>query len=82
MNEFLREIPFEKGTVAYLVMLGSLQGGEEGGWADLTIGEIAQVLDVHYDTVGAAIRKIRQKTGYEVPHMSGWKARELEMYGE
>lgn len=76
------DIPFAEGTVAYLVMLGSLQGGEEGGWHDLTIRDIADVLCATESAVGNAIRNIKAKTGYDVPHMSGWKAREREKYGD
>ena len=78
----VHDIPFSEGSIAYLVMLGSLQGGEYGGWADLSIAEIAEVLDVSESTVGNAIRKIKAKTGYDVPHLSGWKAREREKYGD
>lgn len=76
------DIPFPEGTVAYLVMLGSLQGGEDGGWADLSIKQIAEVLGYHQNTISAAIRRIKAETGYDVPHLSGWKARERDEYGD
>lgn len=76
------DIPFPEGTVAYCVMLGSLQGGEEGGWADLTIKEIAEVLNVSCNAVSGAIRKIKAKTGYTVPHANGYKARWKDEYAD
>lgn len=71
----IQYIPFTKGSVAYRVMLGSIQGGEHGGWADLTMKEIAEVLGVSYYSVLDAVRKIEIRTGYKVPHKSGQKAR-------
>ena len=77
-----REIPFRKGSVAYQVMLGSLQGGEEGGWADLSTHEIAEVLGVTTQEVRNSFTVIKRKTGYSVPHLSKWKARERDEFGE
>lgn len=75
------DIPFPEGSVPYLVMLGSLQGGEDGGWADLSIKQIAEVLGYNHNTISAAIRRIKAETGYDVPHLSGYKARWIDEYG-
>lgn len=76
------DIPFREGSVAHQVMLGSLQGGEEGGWADLSVREIAEVLDIPCKTAANSLLVIKRKTGYSVPHLSEWKARERDECGE
>ena len=55
--------PFKPNTVAWKLL--------EDNWSDLTARQIAEVLDVQPDTVYKAIRTIRKKTGYEVPHKAG-----------
>lgn len=60
---------------AYMVLKGSLEGGKDGGWADLTISEIAEVLNRPYTAIHSAIKRIRENTGYEVPHADGWQKR-------
>ena len=40
----------------------------EGDWEDLTVKQIAEVLDVLPSTVSESMRRIRVKTGYVVPH--------------
>lgn len=55
--------PFKPSTVAWKLL--------EDDWSDLTVRQIAEVLDVQPDTVHRAIRAIRKETGYEVPHKVG-----------
>lgn len=52
--------PYRKGTTIWSVM--------EGDWEDLTLKQIAEVLDVLPSTVSESMRRIRVKTGYVVPH--------------
>lgn len=72
--------PFRRGSVIWSVMEGGLQGEFDGrpGWADLTVTQIAEVLDVAASGVSSYLLRIRKKTGYAVPHAvspSGWAAR-------
>ena len=72
--------PFRRGSVIWSVMEGGLQGEFDGlpGWADLTVTQIAEVLDVTAARVCDVLWKVRKKTGYVVPHSvspSGWAAR-------
>lgn len=76
------DIPFRPSSVAYQVMLGSLQGGEEGGWADLTVQEIAEVLNTKCQQVQNALWVIKRKTGYSVPHLTRKQAIRRDDYGE
>lgn len=54
------ENPYRKGTTIWSVM--------EGDWEDLTVKQIAEVLDVLPRYVAESMRRIRVKTGYVVPH--------------
>lgn len=63
--------PYREGTVIWKVMQGSLDGWPEGGWADLTTGEIAEVLGSNLNTVRNTIGKIRRDTGYHVQYIDG-----------
>lgn len=74
-----QNIPFREGSAAYLVMKGSLEGGEDGGWADLTVKQIADVLGFSPSFVHKSIKNIEAKTGYKVPHMNGWEERRRRM---
>lgn len=72
--------PFRRGSVIWSVMEGGLQGEFDGlpGWADLTVMQIAEVLDITFQAASNALWRIRKKTGYAVPHAvspSGWTAR-------
>ena len=63
--------PYRKGTVVWKVMQGSLDAWPEGGWADLTTEEIAEVLGSNVGTVRGAIGDIRRDTGYCVQRIDG-----------
>lgn len=76
------DIPFRPSSVAYQVMLGSLQGGEVGGWADLSIHEIAEVLGITTQEVRNSFTIIKRKTGYTVPHLTRKQAKRRDEYGE
>ena len=54
------ENPYRKGTTIWSVM--------EVDWEDLTVKQIAEVLDVLPRYVAESMRRIRVKTGYVVPH--------------
>lgn len=55
--------PYNKGTLIWSVM--------EGDWSDLTIRQIAEVLDSNESSVRRIINKIKNRTGYDVPRMRG-----------
>ena len=55
--------PFKPNTVAWKLL--------EDDWSDLTVRQIAEVLDVMSQTVYNAIRRVKKETGYEVPHKAG-----------
>lgn len=55
------ENPYRKGTLIWAVM--------EGDWEDLTIEQIADVMDSTKISVYSSIRRIKQETGYDVPHI-------------
>jgi transposase len=57
---------YRKGTVKWAVL--------EGDWADLTPGQIAEVLGVSLSAVRTAIGQIRRETGYDIPRVDGRKA--------
>lgn len=63
--------PYREGTLIWKVMQGSLDVWPDGGWADLTTEEIAEVLGSKRNTVSCAIGDIRRDTGYHVPHIDG-----------
>lgn len=42
----------------------------EEDWSDLTVPQIAEVFATSDATVYAAIRKVKQVTGYKVPHVA------------
>ena len=74
--------PFRRGSVIWSVMEGGLQGEFDGlpGWADLTVAQIAEVMDVTATRVCEILYRVRKKTGYAVPHAvspSGWVARNV-----
>ena len=54
------ENPYNKGTRIWSVM--------EGDWEDLTVPQIAEVLDTTPSTINSYIVMIKKKTGYKVPH--------------
>lgn len=39
-------------------------------WSDLTVMQIAEVMNKDVKTVYQAIRDIRERTGYQVPHLN------------
>lgn len=51
--------PYREGTIIWSVM--------EGDWEDLTVSQIAEVLDTLPQTISDNIRRIRVETGYIVP---------------
>lgn len=57
------ENPYEKGSLSWNLM--------EGDWSDLTVRQIAEVLDVTPGGVYSALKRIRYRTGYAVPHQNG-----------
>lgn len=57
------ENPYEKGTLSWNLM--------EDDWSDLTVRQIAEVLDVMPGSVYGALKRIQQRTGYAVPHKDG-----------
>lgn len=61
--------PYAKGTLIWSVM--------EGDWEDLTVTQIAEVLDTVPNNISAYIIKIRKQTGYLVPHLKGKGGRKL-----
>lgn len=61
--------PYTKGTLIWAVM--------EGAWEDLTVTQIAEVLDTVPNNISAYIIKIRKQTGYLVPHLKGKGGRKL-----
>lgn len=52
--------PYRKYSVIWSVM--------EGDWEDLTVDQIAEVLDKKPKTIQECIWKIKYKTGYSVPY--------------
>ena len=54
--------PYKKGTIVWNLL--------EGDWADLTAGQIAEVLDTTRASIHAALYRIKRETGYTVPHMT------------
>lgn len=52
--------PYKRGTLSWNLM--------EGDWEDLTVRQIAEVLDIMPNSVNGALLQIKKKTGYEVPH--------------
>lgn len=52
---------FRKSSISWAVM--------EGDWAGLTATQIAEVLDCDIKQVGAMIREIKRKTGWDVPRI-------------
>lgn len=67
--------PYKKGTIVWKVMQGSLDDWPDGGWADLTPSEIAEVLGANLQTVRSSICQINRETGYYVPHIGEKKRR-------
>lgn len=53
--------PYRKGSLIWSVM--------EGDWEDLTVSQIAEVLDATPSAISCCIRWVRVKTGYIVPHV-------------
>lgn len=56
--------PYREGSIIWSVM--------EDDWEDLTVKQIAEVLDVLPRYVAESMRRIRVKTGYVVPHKGMW----------
>ena len=52
--------PYRKGSSIWSVF--------EGDWADLTLKQIGEVLDIPVSIVYSAVYLIKKKTGYDVPH--------------
>lgn len=61
------ENPYEKGSLSWSLM--------EGDWSDLTVRQIADVLDVMPGSVYSALKRIQRRTGYEIPHQNGNKGK-------
>lgn len=63
--------PHKKGTLIWSLMEGGLQGEFDGlpGWDDLTIAQIAEVMDAEYGNVNWGLWQIKKETGYCVPHV-------------
>lgn len=59
--------PYQINTIIHDLM--------DGDWGDLTPVEIADVLGTTADTIRVYIRKIKNETGYCVPHTDGRKRR-------
>ena len=57
------ENPYEKGSLSWNLM--------EGDWSDLTVRQIAEVLDVQPSSIYGALKRIQRRTGYVVPHKDG-----------
>lgn len=51
--------PYREGSTIWSVM--------EGDWEDLTVSQIAEVLDTLPQTISNSIKRIQEKTGYIVP---------------
>ena len=56
------ENPYRKGTILWNLM--------EGDWADLTAGQIAEVLDTTRASIHSALSRIKREHSYTVPHMT------------
>ena len=61
------ENPYEKGTLSWNLM--------EDDWSDLTVRQIAEVLDVQPSSIYCALKRIQRRTGYAVPHQDGNQGR-------
>lgn len=57
------KIQYKKGSLAYNLMVDD--------WSDLTTVQIAEVLDCTDSSIRYAIQRIRERTGYCVPHKKG-----------
>ena len=55
------ENPYRKGSIIWSVM--------EGDWEDLTVRQIAEVLDAGQNAVYMSISRIKKETGYDVPRV-------------
>lgn len=55
--------PFRVKTMLWALM--------EEDWSDLTVAQIAEVFDTTYLSVNSALVRIKNETGYVVPHTSG-----------
>ena len=64
------ENKYKRGSVVWSVM--------EGDWEDLTVPEIAEVLNTSPKTVLRAIHRIKKETGYEVQRSRSTKLEGLE----
>lgn len=53
------ENPFREGTLIWSIM--------EGDWEDLTVNQIAEVLDTTEQQISVYLSHIQKKTGYAVP---------------
>lgn len=56
------ENPYPRGTLIWSVM--------EGDWADLTAGQIAEVMGTTKKSVDMCMTRIKKKTGYIVPRLN------------
>lgn len=63
--------PYPEGTLIWSVM--------EGDWEDLTVKQIAEVLDAVPNSVRSTIAAIKKRTGYSVPHTKSKIGRKLEI---
>ena len=61
------ENPYEKGTLSWNLM--------EDDWSDLTVRQIAEVLDIQPSSIYCALKRIQKRTGYAVPHKDGTQGR-------
>ena len=55
------ENPFRAGTLIWAVM--------EGDWEDLTVNQIAEVLDTTPQQISVYIAIIKRKIGYAIPRL-------------
>lgn len=53
--------PYRKGSLIWSIM--------EGDWEDLTVDQIAEVLDRDPLIVARAIYRIKKETGYQIPYV-------------
>lgn len=62
MRKKKRPNPFKPRTMVWALY--------EEDWSDLTVKQIAEVFGTSPETVYAAIRKVKQVTGYRVPYVT------------
>ncbi len=63
------ENPYRRGSLIWSIM--------EGDWGDLTVSQIAEVMDCSRHTVVYYLSQIKRETGYAVPHTRQKNGRSL-----